>query len=167
MNHKTDILASGHTLLTKYLESKNLRKTPERYEVFKTVCKMKGLFSIETLAEEMKRNAEFSVSRATLFNTMDMLEEARLVVKHSIYRTSMYECTVERKPIVCTVCRVCGKLEKINDKKSIRQLSDLHLRSFHIDQQVLYLHGVCKKCAAKTSRQSKASTDKIENSHLA
>ncbi len=156
MKHNTDILASGCTQLTEYLESKKLRKTPERFEVFKTVCQMKGIFSIEALAEKMKCNAGFSVSRATLFNTMDLLEEAHLVVKHSISRMSMFECSVGQPPTVCTMCLKCGKLEKVKDRNIIRQLSAFHLQGFDIKQQVLYLHGICKKCANGKKRQRKA-----------
>ena len=159
MRHNTDTLASGCILLTEYMESKNLRKTPERFEVFKTVCRMKGIFSIEALAEKMKCDAGFSVSRATLFNTMDLLEEAHLVVKHSISRVSVYECTLGQPPIVCTVCRTCGKLEKVKDRRIIHQLSALHLQSFDIQQQVLYLHGVCKNCANGKKRRGKAADE--------
>lgn len=157
MDNKDSIVEQAGQRLNEYLESKNLKKTPERHEVLKAVCRIKGLFTIEELAEEMAAKADFEVSRGTLFNTIELLTEAQLVVKHTLVRTAKYESNITGKPKVCLVCQKCGSVVKLDNKEISDWLEALRVRQFNIRQQVLYLHGLCKKCS---SRHGKTAKDK-------
>lgn len=70
-------------LFTEYLTEKKLRKTEERYAIFKEICAFPGHFDMCMLSDRLEQD-NFHVSKATLYNTLDVLVDAGLVVRHQI-----------------------------------------------------------------------------------
>ena len=72
---------SSREAFVQFLKERGLRRTPERFAVVDKVLSMNDHFYVESLREAMEADG-YRVSRATLYNTIQLLLESGLVRRH-------------------------------------------------------------------------------------
>lgn len=85
-----DLLEEVRERLEGFLAEGGHRKTPERFAVLEEIYMAGGHFDVDTLLDRMKQRGA-KVSRATLYNTIELFLEAGLVRKHRFGEQSQYE----------------------------------------------------------------------------
>ena len=149
-------------ILTSYLEMNNHRKTPERYAILKAVYSFKSHFSLDELGDKLNEVYKFPVSRATLYNTINLFMELRLVIRHRFQGTTKYEACYADSSHCHQICTVCGKVTEIKSPEITNAIDEMHLKRFRKDGYTLYIYGICSTCQASITRKSKKVKDKSE-----
>lgn len=147
-----NVKAKVREVLDNYLETNQHRKTPERYAILDAVYSIGGHFTLEELGEVLEKE-HFRVSRATLYNTMHLFIELRLVVRHSLVDGTKYEASFDNENHVHQVCTVCGKVTEIKAPQIAAAVNATKLQRFRRDAFALYIYGVCSACQAKITRK--------------
>ncbi len=148
-----NVKESVKLMLTEYLKKNGHRKTPERYAILDMIYSIKGHFDIDMLYKYMETDGQFRVSRATLYNTIILLVDAHLVIKHQFGTSSQYERAYNNGTHHHIICTECGKVTEFQDERLKQAVVETKLRRFTASHYSLYIYGVCSRCANAKKRK--------------
>ena len=151
---KEDVKATVRNILASYLEQNCLRKTPERFAILDAVYSMDDHFTLDQLSDKLNDEERFPVSRATLYNTLKLFMELRLVIRHRFQGSTKYEACYDNNSHSHQICTVCGKVTEFKSQKINDAIATLHLRRFRKDGFSLYIYGICSPCQAQLTKQA-------------
>ena len=149
-------------IFTEYLNVNGHRKTPERYAILDTIYSIDGHFDIDRLYSQMMNQENFRVSRATLYNTIILLINSRLIIKHQFGNSSQYEKSYDRETHHHQICTQCGAVTEFQNEALQNAIGSTRLSKFQLSHYSLYIYGVCSKCDRANKRKKVSNNKKKE-----
>lgn len=152
--NKDGVYQSVVGILDSYLEKCNHRKTPERYAILKAIYSSQGHFTLDELGQKLSEDYHFPVSRATLYNTLNLFMELRLVIRHRFQGATKYEACYAENSHCHQICTVCGKVTEVESPEIEQAISEMRLKRFRKDGYSLYIYGICSTCQSVITRKN-------------
>lgn len=141
-----------------YLEYKHLKRTEERQMVLKTICGFKGHFDVNMLFDQLQKGP-FAVSRATIYNTLEILIDADVVMRHPLNGSlQQYELCCLSANHTHLVCTQCGSIRKVSGQEQPIDPATMRKNRFTPTYYCLYIYGLCSKC--KRQKRGKENPEK-------
>lgn len=138
---------------TEFLKSKRLRKTPERFEILYCSLECNGHFDADLLYNLLDKRG-YHVSKATIYNTLDLLSEAGIVRK-LIFDTHQARYEVADKTHSHLICTQCGKITELDVEFPDADSRNLKLQGFSPSYVSICIYGICKDCLHDTNQSQK------------
>lgn len=138
-------------VLRQYLKDKGLRNTPERYTILEEIYNYDEHFNVDDLYLLMLQR-KYHISKATIYNTIEVFLDAGLIRKHQFGEGSTYEKSYFDKQHDHLVLYKSGSDKEIEEiiefcDPRIQAIKDSIEKIFNvkIDSHTLYFFGQKKE----------------------
>jgi Fur family ferric uptake transcriptional regulator len=127
---------------TVYLKQLGYRKTLGRYDILKEIYFMDSHFEVEELYLNLKKK-NYHISRATIYNTVELLLQCGLIIKHSFgNKAGSYEKAYganQHDHLICLKCNDAIEFEENSINEIINKIAAKY--KFQISQHAFTLYG--------------------------
>ena len=141
--------------LSQLLESRKMRKTSERFTILDKIYSSAAHLDVVALHNAMLADG-YRVSRATVYNTLDLLIEAGLVRRinlgDGVAKYERITTTTNHHHLICTRC---GKVKEMKAVEVVGELLTRKPRSFEPIYYTMYIYGLCSRCS-RAERSAKS-----------
>jgi len=141
-----DQIEEVHSLFSEFLHDRGQRRTPERMAVLDAVYSADGHLDADTLYTRL-REGNVHVSRATVYNTLELLSECDLVTRHQFgNKQAKYERSYSFRQHDHLICMECGELFEFCDPRlqSVQEMvADVF--GFEVSHHSLHIYGHCRR----------------------
>ena len=130
------------------------QSTAAAFAILEEIYRRNDHFDAEALYIHMK-NQSYRVSRATVYNTLELLVNCDLVKRHQFGKNlALYEKSYGYKQHDHLICEDCGKVVEFCDPR-IQQIKDMmgDLLKYKITHHSLNLFGKCNGACERTQNK--------------
>ncbi|MFM7217803.1 MAG: Fur family transcriptional regulator [Bacteroidota bacterium] len=161
-----DNFQAARKAFTDYLEQHGHRRTAERFTVLEEIYLLDDHFDVESLYVSMK-NKGHRISRATLYNTIELLLECDLITRHQFGKNlALFERSYAYKQHDHLICQDCERIFEFCDPR-IQQIQSMmgEILRFDVSSHALHLFGHCRELKEKgvCSHNNKATENQAAN----
>ena len=137
-----------------YLRSQSLKLTPQRERVFERAFQTHEHFNAETLYTWLREEEGPRVSRATVYRTIQLLQDGGFIESLDTGRGEVvYEHVLGHRHHDHIVCLDCGRIEEFQDERIEElQIEACKRKGFQLVSHSLRLMGYCRVCSRKRER---------------
>ncbi len=142
----TQQLEEVRKVFTDFLKERNQRQTPERFTILEAVYATNDHFDADELYIRLKQD-RVRVSRATVYNTLDLLLECNLVVRHQFgNKQAKYERAYSYWQHDHLICMDCNEVFEFCDPR-IQSIQEMvaEIFQFEIKHHALHMYGHCQR----------------------
>lgn len=141
-----ETLAEVHQLFRAYLKTHKQRQTPERFGILDEIYQSDKHLNADDIFTQLKIKGA-SISRATVYNTLELLVACGLVAKREFgLGQALYERAYQYRQHDHLICLDCDEVLEFCDPRiqNIRQMvGDIY--QFEVTQHALHLYGHCRR----------------------
>ena len=131
-----------------YIKERGLRKTPERVAILDALYATSDHVDADTLYARLLEDGT-QVSRATVYNTLDLLIECDLVVRHQFgQQQAKYERAFAYWQHDHLICVDCGEILEFCDPR-LQEIQETvaDIYGFEVARHALTVYGHCRRQA--------------------